>query len=448
MARQGCGPRRHASIALGIALVMAAAAARADQEATQAEGEEHLLKVAVLGGASWSDNIARVGDEEEGGSIGRAGLLLDWKEKSRRLDADVDVDTLYEHFFDDTFEDDLVGGVDGKVTLGIVPDRFNWYFEENLGQITLDPFAAVTPANREDINYFTTGPDFLLHFGSDTSLQLSGRYSDTSFETSHYDGTQTGGFVALGHNLSTASRLSLNVEANQFEFDDQVTNTNYDRTGAFVRYEVHGARTELQVDAGYSAIDLDGGESFNGLLARINAKRRMSTASTLTFAAGTQFGDSGELFRQGQDLGGGASLQTSRAVIASSDPFESHFASLGYDFNRNRTSLGFSVQYNDEQYETNSAADRSFIYWSLYGVRQMSPVLSLRAFATLSHQELENADFDDDELRFGLSADWNLARTMSLRAQIERYDRNSSTGGGEYQEDVASLFVIWSPIDR
>ncbi|HEY6644768.1 outer membrane beta-barrel protein [Povalibacter sp.] len=437
--------RLRAAIASTMALAGAVAAAQAAPAATQSPARNGELSIAVTGGASWSDNVGRTPSDEESGTIGRAGVELGYQHQSRRIDTSVDLNAGYDYYFDDIFDNDVVGGVDATLNLGIVPERFLWFFQENFGQITSDPFAASTPDNRENVNYFTTGPDLLFNFGSATTARLSGRYSDAQYEVADTDGQQYGGALSLARRLSGTATLSLNVEGTRFEFDDQALNTDYDRYLGYLRYEVQGARTGLAVDAGYTTLDIDG-ETSGGLLGRVTLSRRISPASTLDFSIGQQFSDAGDLFRDGQNTGG-VSLD-SASIVGTGDPFESRTASIGYNFNRNRTGFGFDASYGKETYETSSEFDRTLTTYGAYYTRQLSRAVDIRIFAQLEHEKFETTDFDDDELHAGAYLNWALGRTLALRLQYERFDRDSFDAGTDYTENQASLFLIWSPLNR
>ncbi len=443
--------RMQIALALPAALFAVTAAAQTTQatsaSAAQGRAQERAqgLDLSLTGGGSWSDNIGRVALDEEEGTIGRAGVEIGYEQRSRRIETDIDLNAAYEHYFDDTYDDDVIGGVDASLNLGIVPERLLWVFQENFGQITSDPFAASTPENREDINYFTTGPDLLLSFGSATSLRLSGRYSDVNYEFQNVDNQQYGASLSLARRLSGTATLSFNVEGTRFEFDDPVANDDYDRYQAFVRYDVEGSRTRLTVDAGYTSLDIDE-ETSDGLLARLSLVRQLSPASALTVTAGTQFSDAGDMFRSGQD-NLGVSLDSS-SIVGTSDPFESNFGSLAYDFNRNRTAFGFSATYSKEQYETATTLDRDLTTYAAYFSRQLSRAVSARVFLQLEQEEFDVSGFEDEELGGGAYLDWRLGRTLSLRLQYDRFDRDSTDPTTEYTENRVSLFAIWSPMER
>jgi hypothetical protein len=424
-------------------LCVAAASGAGAQDLGNAEGNEGL-NLGLTAGASWSDNIARTtGGNEEDGTLGRAGVILGYHERRSRVQTDVDANAVYEHYFDDTFDDDVLGGVAGTMVAQVVPERFKWLVQENFGQITTDPFSAETPDNRENINYFSTGPDFTFRLGSAMSLLLSGRYSSTTYEKSDFDGERYGGAVALARQLSGTSSLSLNVTGDRIEFDNS-TNNEYDRYQGFVRYNAKGSRTTLAADLGYTAID-NGSSTSNGTLARLSLSRRIAAGSEVRVSAGTQFSDAGDLFRDTQDRQG-VQLDA-ESVISSSDPFESRFVAVGWDFSRNRTSFGVTAQYSEEKYEKVSANDRTVALWSAYMTRDISRALQLRLYGTLEQEEFDTLNFDDDELRLIAALAWSVGRTLEVRLQYERYDRDSSTAASQEEiENRASLFLTWSPI--
>jgi hypothetical protein len=406
-----------------------------------ARGQEFELALSL--GAAWSDNINRQPELEDEGTIGQAGVQLGYSQQSRRLTTDINANVVYEHYFDGIYDNEIVGGADGVLVLGIVPERFEWFVQETFGQITSDPFSSNTPENRENINYFTTGPDFTFGLGGAASMRLSGRYSSTTYEVTDLDGERYSGSAALIYQMSGNSALSLNVTGEEIKFDEQSANADYEQQQAFVRYEAQGARTGLSVDVGYTSLEGDTTDA-DGLLGRLALSRRLSTASTLTLSAGTQFSDSGDLFRATQ--GGRGPTRETQAVIGTSDPFENRFAALNWDFDRNRTGFGFGAMHSEEQYENFTDLDRTVTTWNAYFSRELSRALDVRFFGLLENEEFDSTGFKDDELRGGVSLGWNVASTIQLRLQVERYDRDSTAEATEFTENRASLFLVWSPV--
>lgn len=429
--------------AMQVTLIFAVASNAAMAQDAVPANDGDRLNLALVAGGTWSDNIGRETANEDNGTLVQTGLLLDYKEQTRRFDASVDANAAYEHYSDNTFDDDVIGGVAGALEFRVAPERFNWIVQENFGQITTDPFAADTPDNRENVNFFTTGPDLTFRFGNALSLLLGGRYSISSYEESELDGDRYSETLALIRRLSSASALSLNATADQIKFDNTAVNENYDRYLGFLRYDNKGSRTALAVDLGYTAID-NGEETSDGVLARVSLVRRVSASSTLAFGAATQFSDASDLFRDSQNQQG---VELSgESVVGSSDPFESRLVSLNWNFERNRTSFGVGVQYSEEDYENIATNDRTLTTYNVSFGRKLSPTVAVRLLGTYEREHFERVDFDDDELRANASISKNLGRTLQVRLQYSLNDRDSSSVGTKYKENRVSLFVSWSPI--
>lgn len=413
--------------------------ARADAQSNEG------LRFGMDAGLIHSDNANRVSSNERSGEIGQLGVQFGYQERTRRIDTSVSGNLAYQHYFDGTFDNDVVGRADGLLAVQILPERLRWLFEDNFGQVTSDPFEAPTPTNRENINYFTTGPELLMHLGGANSLLLSGHYSDASYEVTNLDSQRYGGAVALQRALSGASDLSLNLTGESVSFDDTTMNTDYDRYQAFLRYELRGARTKVALDGGATRIDR-ANESSNGLLARLTFTRMLSNASSLWFHAGSQLSDSGDLFRSDQDRQGGT--PNSPSVIGSSDVFKSRFVGAGWSFTRNRTSLGVSGEFSTERYERSSNLDRNLTTVGARVERQISRLTQLRVYANWEREKFSNIVFTDDELQAGISIERKLSRLFGLRLQYDYFDRDSSNGTSKYQENRVGLFLTWSPVAR
>ena len=131
--------------------------------------------------------------------------------------------------------------------------------QDDFGQAALDPFTPTTPTNLENINYFSTGPDFALHFGASSYLNASARYARAQYETSPYNSNRLLGNLAWGYQLSAQSSVSLNGDTERVMFQNTALNSDFDRSSGFVRYEVQGARTGLSVDLGATTINQNAG---------------------------------------------------------------------------------------------------------------------------------------------------------------------------------------------
>ena len=391
-------------------------------------------------GIGTSDNIARVPANEQSETIATAGLDLSLAREGGRVEADVEVDLSYYDYQDNTFDSEVSGMANADIRVNFVPQRFIWVLTENFGQTELDPFAASTPANRENINYFTTGPDLTVRLGSVGSLTLFGRYSMTTFEESNFDDERTLGGISLGRDLSARSNVSLNATAERVEFDNPAFGSDYDRQSAFLRCEVDGARTRIGAEVGYTEIH-DSGDTNSSPLLELDFARDLSERSTVTLLAGIRSSDAASALRAAPGAEGGIPSQPGQ--ISSTDTFETSHARLGWQFNAQRTNIMLSAGTERDEYDNQNQLDLKRNSFQASAQRQITPRLRLRVQGTLSSTEFESTGQDDDETQFGLHLSWNVTGRLYVEVDVDKFDRKSTNALSEFDETRAFLRFAW-----
>lgn len=414
--------------------------------AAPAVAQEFQFAVSV--GATHSDNVGRVAENEVSDTTATAGLVLGIEREGSRLDADVAADLQWRNYLDDTYGDEVVGGLAATLVFALVPDRFTWTIQDNYGQTLVDRRFAETPDNRQDTNFFTTGPDLYVPLGERTRLQLSARWSDVAYEdTQQADSERYSGTVGFLRALGPRSNVGLNGTFERVEYDDSTAalDFDYDRVSGYLSYSVEGARTGLEVRAGYTTVD-GALRTYDGPLFGLTVTREVGARSTLEFNAGTNLTDSADVFTRDQMLGGvDAGTGT---VIVTQDPLQSDYVSLGLTVEGTRTSIGFGVDWTQDRQENLTALDRERLGGSLLLTRQLTQRLTARLFGGYATEEIEQgADFDEWVVGAGL--EWALTETFSVALQADRNDGSGDTGAGaasrDYVENRVSLTISYSP---
>jgi hypothetical protein len=417
-----------APAAAGIVALLAMAPARAE-----------ITGVAEAG-VGYSDNLGRVPTNETDETIGTVGLELDWTERSRRIRGDATADLSYFEYLDDTYDSELLGTANGTLALAIVPETLQWVFQDSFGQAQADPFAPTTPETREDLNYFSTGPDLTVRLGSTGFGRLFGRWSTTTYERSPLDADRTTGGVALGRRASPRSELSLNAMTESVDFD-QAFNPDFDRDSVYLGWNLDASRTTIDAQLGYTWLEREGADKTGNALVNIVVTRNVSASSALALTLGTQLGDAGDSLRtelQGGVVGGGGTQ-----ITASADPFENRLASLEWRYNRGRTGFTLGASWNEEEYETQTQLNRVRYAYTASVSRRLASTTDISLYGTFENEEFDNVNLDTDEVRLGAMVNWRAWRTLGLRLSAERYDRDTSNGTGEYQENRAFLTLAY-----
>jgi len=419
---------RHAMLCGAIAALMAGTSGAAE------------LRYGLEAGVGTSDNIARVPANGESETILTAGVDLRLLREGSLVNADVNVDLTYFDYRDGTYDGELLGTGEANIGLAFVPERFTWFIQESFGQSQLDPFAVQTPENRENINYFSTGPELTLRLGSAGLLTVYGRYSTTDYEETGLDDERVTAGLSFGRELSARSSLSFNVMAERVEFDDPLLGSDYDRQSAFLRYDKDGARTRIGIEAGVTEVH-DLGRTNTSPLFELDIVRDLSPRSTLSLRGGVRSSDAASQVRSGNATGGGFAGVPGQ--ISTADPFETRHATLAWRLTGPRTGFLLSGGYEEDVYETLTALDRTREQYQASVWRQITPRLRATVRAAQQSSDFDSAAFDDEEMQLGLELSWNVSGRLYIEVTYDDISHDSSSPLQEFDETRAFLRFAW-----
>jgi hypothetical protein len=386
-------------------------------------------------GVGETDNIRRTPTDPMDETIASVGVDASIFQDAKHLYVDVLADLSYLDYLNNTYEREVVGNLDAQLNLRMVPGRFEWLFQDNFGQVRSDPFTPVTPESRENINYFTTGPDATIAFGTQSRLRVLARYSNVNYETSLVDNDRYGAGAAFIREMSPVSFLSLNVQGERVAYR-QVSDSDYDSQRAFVRYRLSGSRSEATVEVGYNQLQFEDDTKNGGALFRLDYTRKVSAASTISVNAVHEYTDSSANFRTLQSPGSGTD---SAAVVQGSNPYQHTDGGLAWRFAKQRTGFGVGVTYSKEDYQVNDAQDRERAAANINFTRRLTSSIAAYLAGDFSREEYVNTADRFDELVGTVRLTWQMARKLSTEISYQYFDRTSATSIGAYKENRAWL---------
>ncbi len=407
---------------------------------TYAQSVDADLFWSLRGGVEYTDNVSRTEVDEQSETVGIAGFSLGLNTDRPRLDAGVNANLEYRKYLDDTFDSEIVGGLDGIASYAFIPERFIWVLTDNFAQIANERSLADTPANRQNVNYLSTGPDITVPVGARSYVRLSGRYSDTYYETSDADHEGLTGSLALARRLSDITEISLNGATTKIEYDDEAF-AEYRLDQAFLRWSTVSERTTFILDGGYNVVEQDDDES-GGALARLDVSRAVTARSRLGLSVGTEFATAGQGLRRDQELTG---IETGADdAVALSDPFQLNYAYLTWTTDRDRSALSFGLNARSEDHEVQTLEDRDVYGATATVSRQLSRRLDGLLSGSYRHEELVNAGFEFDEWGVTLGLNWLVGERVSLNLRLQHFDGSSEDGTRDYDENRAFLGIVYS----
>jgi len=418
-------------------------------------------------GIGETDNINLTPTDKVSQTMAITDIDFAIKQQSRRLDLDAKGDFSYLDYLQGAYASQLVGRFDGLAQLALIPERLTWTFQDSFGQTQIDPFAAVTPANQEHVNYASTGPNLFLRFGPLAFVDVTARYARTDYQTSPFDSNRFSGSLAIGHQLSASSSVSVNVSSERVLFDDTVLNTDFNRSSVYAHYELRGARTTLSANLGATKVD-QGGESVTGALGKLELSRQLSSAAKLTFTVGRDLTDGSTSFNGTGDVGGaggvgitpggalggnntapgGASsgIATTPAAVTSAN-YTVTYASAGWNYVRNRTTFGLTGRWEKDTYDglPQLNVTRGDAGFSIE--RKLNRAFSAQLLGSIYRTEYANADFAETDGRVGAALTFRQGRGLEVRLRYDHTSRIASgiSSGSGYSENRAFLTIGYRP---
>jgi hypothetical protein len=413
------------TIAQGQVSRTVSAAAGDSDSATPAQGTRaESLTYGADVGIGESDNVTLVQTDKVSQTIAIADLDFDLKDQTRRFDVDAKGNFSDLDYLQNAYSNQFIGRFDGRADVSIIPERVIWVLTESFGQAQIDPFIAVVPTNLENINYVATGPDASFRLGPTVFLDLSARYAKSTYQTDPFDSNTVLGSAALGRALSAQSSISINGSFERVQFDNTEVNTNFDRSGAYVHYEIQGARTNLMANLGATKVD-QGLESFTGPNAKLQLLRKLSSVSTLTVTIGRDVTDGSTAFANLQSgaIGG---IVTSPAVVSQHN-YTVTYGTVGWSYVRNRTTIGVSGTWEKDSYDGQPLPDVTRGSAEFRVERELSRALTAQLLGRLYRNEYPNADYSETDGLVGAALMFRAGRGLEIKL---RYDHSSRAASG------------------
>jgi len=389
------------------------------------------------------------------------------------------------NYLEGAYGNEFIGRFDGMGSYAIIPERLVWVLRDDFGQATLDAFTPVTPNNRQDINYLTTGPNLYLRLGGTGFLNASARYADAYYQTSPFDSTR--GILTLGSGLQLSARstVSLNGAAERVLFKNTEVNNDFDRYSVFGRYDTHGARTDFAVDLGGTRVEQKGDATgittviepgtltTTGLqtappglssltsgpphdtdttdpLVRLELARALSPSAKLILTGGRELTDASSSFSTQQ--AGAISIVNYAPTPLTSDVYTSTYGNLTWQYARSRTSVAIAGRWERDSYPGASEFDLKTEGADINVQRRLTSEFTAQLIGRWYKLDYPNATVatdvgspDNDTKQFGAALSWRRGRWLEVKFRYDHTNYTVTQGNTGYSENRVLLTVGYQP---
>jgi hypothetical protein len=380
----------------------------------------------VSAGVGVSDNLTR-STTKKYQAIGTLGVQFGAKEKTRRLLLDVDTDLSYLDYPGSVYKGEVVGHLHGETVLAIVPERLNWMVKDVFGQTRRSLYDVITPSNRENVNYFSTGPRAIIGLGDVANLLIAGTYTRNDHELTQLNSQQYGADIGIERRLSASSTLGLHASHDRIEPDPSSGIEPYDRESAYLNYALMGANTTVNVNGGASRLLLNGA-TFTGPRIEVEVQRQLGSGTQVFFTGGRQFTDEGAQMGSSYVARWAPTLDTA-SQTRSVESFRRTHAGSGLGLSGAHTSMVVDFTWNEDNFETNPTLDRRRLTARSIVHRQLFSRLGASAGGTWSTDSYVNSGQGLRELSVNAGLDLRITRNLFADLDYNGYRTNPISSG-------------------
>jgi hypothetical protein len=336
-------------------------------------------------------------------------------------------------YLDETFDDEPLVGVDATGEFALLDRRITWQILDRLGRQSLNPFGATTPDTREHVNFFSTGPQFLLPVARNLAFDAALGYSDVWYEEQTLANNRSDSRFGLRYGLGLHRSLGLYVSENRVRFDESDLHDDYTLERAYIAYDSERSRGDIRIALGVSAIE-GLGERLRASLVEVTWSRTVAVYGNLNVEVRRDFSDAGSLFQL--ERGPGSAIDVVQNIQAVSDPLKLTHASAVYSMTRERTTASLGFRWSRYDYE-NSVRGVNFESptWEARFTREATSRLLFEAALWYYEQRFIDSDRNDSERHSSAGIGWRLGQRSTVRAHLARLERKSNRPGLGYDEN-------------
>jgi hypothetical protein len=447
-------------IALVAPLLLPALALAQDMPQLSASGTGPMTTgyVDVLAGLAYTDNALLTQSQQSSDGIGTLGLNMDYARQGRlSLNLLGNIDRL--EYIRHSFSGSFYGNFTGSALWGKPTDPLQWMLDDSFGEGMTDPLAAPTPTNLQWVNQLTTGPFLNLNLGLRNRLTVYGEYARSTYQRSPYDAQTFEGGAQVSHQLSGDTSISLQASDARTTYTDRAAlvgtpgaGSAYNVKQAAIEFQGQYVRTTVSLAAGYNTINF-GGVTHGSPYYNVQLSRNISPFSTVFIGAQSYYSSFGGAMQSptAQLSLQSAGLQSGPGLITA-QPFKERIGTVGWNFNRARTSFSVTGSYQQNLYDLQPQNDNRDETVNVTIGRQLRRTVSLQLSGYGSYDDYTELDARTHQYNVSLTLTKQLART-SIAIYVRRTQQNGSSGASSfaaasYHDDMVGVYFTYDLIGQ
>jgi hypothetical protein len=408
-------------------------------ECARAQEQEVAFRASVT--ATYSDNPARTATAQSATALdGLVGLSV--THQSPLLYVDARASALERGYVEGNLPSETLANGYLNLLAGPAGGLFTWTVTDSFGQISSQPFGALSANDRQNVNVLSTGPNLRIQLDSRDHFDLAGRYRLDSYGTSSLDDHGYTGQAEFAHDIGATSHAGVVYAYQRIDFQ-QGTLGAAKIEQAYAKYRLAGARSYIVLEAG--ADQLDQGVTGRQHTSHALALLQRHLTERLTFEAAYRHDytePAGAFVAASRD---GFTVGTDQTVQALALPFEESSGYAQLTRSAGRLLAAIEITASEETYPANSASKRRTVGSNFAADYQLSSRVRFSVRAGYYEEKFPNAQQDGHWVNGSIGFSRMLGRSLQLSLLGTRIKSTGNLLNGDFTENRAVLALTYAP---
>jgi hypothetical protein len=408
-----------------------------------ARAQQQELAFIASGTVTYSDNAARTTNAPIAATALDLLAGLHFAHNSQVLYADVAGSFLQRLYLQGPLSNETIPSGNLNIVWRPAGEVFTWTITDTLGQISSQPFAALVASDRQNVNVFSTGPDFRLRIDSEDHFDLLARYGADTYGNSELNDRNYRGRGVLAHDFgASGSQISLVYDYRRLDFELNTLGTA-DIQQAYGQYRLSGARTYVVLEGGEDQLEegTNPREHTPHILALL--QRHLSETVIFEAAYAHRYTNAGEAFVvESRDPFTAGGDQTVQAVAL---PFEQSYGYAELKRYKGRLQLALDVNAGSENFPSDPTSERHTVGTDVSAHYQLAARMACDLRVGYYKQTFPDLQQDEQWVSGSAGVIRQLSPSLALSLNVMRTKGTGNVLNARFTEDRAWLVLSYEP---
>lgn len=364
-------------------------------------------------------------------------------ENSSKIIANLNANISVINYEDNQQQDTTLKGLNLNALWIINPKHFEWYILDVYTQTVIDPLQNNTQVNRQDLNVFTTGPNYYWRLSPRSNINFEFRLQNILFDITNGDSDRMSSALRWLFHVNSLLTVSMNVEHEKADYKDRLQN-DYTNSSLFTGVEYLKGRNKFIAQFGMTDIHYETQSNISGQRYLLSLQNQRTSNSNISLSVSRNISDTAREITSTEQ---GIVYGNTSPVLFSADIFTEDNINIQYNkLFSNTLELHLEIENIARNYVSQNEFDSHSYRTSFSSTYNLNQLSSLGLEITQTKTKYDNSlplreDTDDLTRASYMNA---LSRNLRGSLSVEFEGRNSTETSRNYKDErvIATLSYI------